>query len=408
MGFKNIIFTLASRGAIVLAGLLISILTARFLGLDGRGRYFYIYSLVTLLAQCCMLGLQTSNTYFVVKQPELLSRLTVNSGWISTIVGGGSALVIALSAYCLNLNAHKELWFLVILTPLYMFYLLGISLMAGSDKINLLNAAQLVMSLLTILAVFIAGYYTHNIDITFLLIAIAWLLVTLLVFCPLYTQKLPSSLKFHDDIFRTGFSYSLKAYFISVCMLVVLRFNVVLLKEFTSFAQVGYYSIAAQLTDALGLLPTTVGLLLFPHLLRSEKNDSVIITKILIRMAILIFALIILIWLLAPWLIPLFFGDTFLPAVKILHFMLPGAFFSSLVILLSQFLAARNLLLPYLYIWIAGVFINILLGYFLISWYGGVGAAIAMSICYCFIFISSCLLIHYKDATHRPLVNDIK
>ncbi|NNM60430.1 MAG: oligosaccharide flippase family protein [Legionellales bacterium] len=404
MPLSKIIFTLASRGMIVLSGLLISILTARFLGVNGRGDYFYIYSLVTLLTQCCMLGLQTSNTYFVVKQPELLRKLTLNSGWVSAVVGGGASLIITGIAYYLNLSSHNEFWFLILLTPLYMFYLLGISLMAGTDKINLLNLAQLLTSILTILAVFIAGYYTHNIEITFTLIAAAWMIVSLLVFFSLYTPYTSEpilSLKFHHDIFLTGFTYSLKAYLISVCMLIVLRFNVLMLKEFSSFAEVGYYSIAAQLTDALGLLPATVGLLLFPHLLRYQINDLSIITQVLLRMAILIFVLIVFTWFMAPWFIHIFFGNAFLPAVQILHFMLPGAFFSSMIILLAQYLAARNLLITYLYIWIVGVIINVLLGYLLISRYNGVGAAIAMSISYFFIFCSGFLLIYMNKNSDR-------
>lgn len=384
---KNIAITLTSRCSIIAAALIISVLTARFLGPEGRGYYFYIYSLVGILAQLSMLGLQTSNTYLATANPQLLNKLTINSAWISFLFCTLLALMVAIVFYLQGNAVHGYIGFVVILTPPYLFYLLGTSLFVSVGKIKQLNYYQLLTNLLTVMAVFLAGYYTKNLYVIFWLVFCAWIIVAISMFFSLCNNHEKCKWTFDYTIFRVSFLYSFKAFIITTCTLAVLRTNVFLL-EFLSFTEVGYFSIAAQIADALSLLPTTVALLLFPQLINAKTTDLSVTLSVLKKVGALILVLALLIGFLAPFFIPLLFGVEFMPAVDIIRCLLPGSFFSCLIVILSQYLAARGLPLILVFIWLAGVLVNVILSYELMRHYGAVGAASGLSMSYALILLA--------------------
>jgi O-antigen/teichoic acid export membrane protein len=85
---------------------------------------------------------------------------------------------------------------------------------------------------------------------------------------------------------------------------------------------------------------------------------------------------------LAPWLLPWLFGPHYVPAVKMLVWMLPGIFFLSLITVLSQYLAAIGLPWSLPGAWLGGVVILAATGIPLIDRYGATGASISISLTY--------------------------
>ncbi len=72
--------------------------------------------------------------------------------------------------------------------------------------------------------------------------------------------------------FLQGASFGIKAYCVTLVGFFVLKGNVFLLKFYSSEEVLGYYSIASQLNDCLAILPTSMGLVLFPNLVRNEEG----------------------------------------------------------------------------------------------------------------------------------------
>jgi O-antigen/teichoic acid export membrane protein len=94
----------------------------------------------------------------------------------------------------------------------------------------------------------------------------------------------------------------------------------------------------------------------------------------------------------APYLIPVLFGQQFSDATLLLWWMLPGIFCLGVTSIFSQYLAAKEVPLQNIYVWVAGLAILIILGLFLVSDYGGVGIAVAISATYLFVAISILVL----------------
>ena len=84
---KHIIWTVFVRGLIIAAAFLSSVITARLLGPEGRGIFFYWTTLIVLAVQFGNLGLHSSNTYLLSGGQARLSTLAGNSLWVSLVAG---------------------------------------------------------------------------------------------------------------------------------------------------------------------------------------------------------------------------------------------------------------------------------------------------------------------------------
>src|SRR2546426_4225131 len=90
--FDRVALTLLTRGLTILLGLVGSIVTARWLGPEGRG-ILAIISVVTGLAlQFGSLGLHSGNAYFVAREPGLAPGVLGNASVLSLVLGTGAAL----------------------------------------------------------------------------------------------------------------------------------------------------------------------------------------------------------------------------------------------------------------------------------------------------------------------------
>src|SRR5260370_11320308 len=73
-------------------------------------------------------------------------------------------------------------------------------------------------------------------------------------------------IRFDSAVFMAGVRFAAKAYLVTLLGFLLLRTYVFLLDRFTGSAELGQYSIAAQIADVLIVLPSSVALLLFPKL----------------------------------------------------------------------------------------------------------------------------------------------
>lgn len=400
---KHIVFTISSRLGIVVSGFLVAVITARFLGPAGRGQYYYVITLTNLIYQLSSLGLQTSNTYLIAQQEHLLNKLILNNAWISVTVCGILSAAICLFLYYTSSTLNGFIWFVLLLSPLYAFFLYSINLMAGLHRINLFNGSQIMMNIITVLAVLIAGFISRNLYVILAAVCCGWLFMALFVFFKLHDKSVRVSPWFDLEVFKTGFFYALKSYVVLVCSFLVLRINVFFLNEFSSASQVGFFSVAAQISDIIGLFPMTVGVLLFPRLLQVEKNENslAVMQAVLKKFTGLMLILCISVWLIAPYFIKIFFGAPFMASVHILSLMLPGSFFCAIFLVLAQYLYAKGIPAALLIIWILGVLLNSILSYALIIHYAAAGAAIALSISYGLILLATAFLVYTKKIAER-------
>ena len=387
---RDIVTTIATRLVKIAAGLGTAIITARSLGDAGRGEYFLIVTIALTLVQLGNLGLHSSNTYEVARNPSLLSPLLSNSFWISIGIGVGLAAATAGGAAAFGwfstTSADLLAVVLTVLVPTLLFILLGSNLLVGMSRISAFNAFELGSTILLVAALGVAALAGFGVRGFVLLTTACWTLVALLLLANL--RRGIRGLRFRPDTFKTGLRYSFRAYGIALLAFLVLRGNVFLLDHYAGVEELGRYSVALQVVDVLIVLPSSVALVVFPDLVRNAEQRWGRVTRSLLPMAVLSGLTSAAAGLVAKPVFEAMFGAEFSESAAMLWWMLPGVFCLSLATLLSQYLAAIGIPLEVIIVWMLACGIVIGAGFILIPDHGGVGAGAAFSIGYAFVLVA--------------------
>ena len=138
------------------------------------------------------------------------------------------------------------------------------------------------------------------------------------------------------------------------------------------------------LAEQLWQVPHAVSLIIFAR--TAGAQDLTLVTAQTLRLTRLSFllavALSVFLMLLAPWLVPLIFGQEFSQSILMLQIIIPGIVFLVIYRVLSGQMAGMGKPQVSIYIFAPALLLNVLLNYLLIPEYGGAGAALASNISY--------------------------
>ncbi|TMG33866.1 MAG: hypothetical protein E6H88_16320 [Chloroflexi bacterium] len=279
----------------------------------------------------------------------------------------------------------------VALAPPSMFYLLGTNLLVGVGRIAAFNLVEGMANLVVLLLIAVAAAFSLGIAGFLAAGLIGWVLAAGAVLIALAPGP-RGSLAFDQAAFAAGFRYAAKAFLITLLGYLVLRGNVFLLQAAAGPAEVGYYSIAAQIADVLVIFPSSVGVVLFPDLVRNATRrwrsmlGSLTVVTAIVGAACVVAALVA-----APFVAALY-GRAFAPAVPVLLVMLPGVVFVSATTIVSQFLGAVGLPRLLIAVWAAALVVLVTLNVILAPVLGAPGAAAGLSATYFILFVMVCAL----------------
>lgn len=405
--FGDVVTTLAARGVAMVGPFIVSVITARALGPGDRGQYFLIISYAQIAAQIASLGLHVSNTYLVANRRELAGQLLVNGVYIGSIVTPIVALVIAAFLgwpEVLGIAKSSETSIgplalaAALIAPISVLLLYASNLAIAVGKVHLFNISTVGYSIVTVIiaaGVWIAGGGVFS----FLLAAAVSAGVTCLFVSRqlLAGESLPVS--FDLRLLRKGFVYAFKAYLATMFGFLMMRVGILALQQNASLTEVGLFSIAVQLSDGLAQLPSTIGLLLFPLMLR---------TKVELRRKAMwrafwglggsMLAILVVVGIALRWLIPLLFGEAFAESFPLTLAMFPQLLLLSLITVISQYLAAEGYPWRQVFAWIIGFIVQTILSYWLSSLWGGFGVAISLTVSCALVLIILCFEVARKDA----------
>jgi O-antigen/teichoic acid export membrane protein len=377
--------TFANRMLLLGIGFVASVLVARILGPEGRGAYAVAVSIGGVGVQLCNLGLHASNTYTVARQPALLSTLVMNSIIIGIGLGGVAAAVMGVVFVFWPSFAPIHgalLWLSLGWIPCGLCYLLMQNLLLGIDEIRAYNKVELggkILSITMITAVILSGFVTPEaVFITGLLTLSSSLAWTLVILKKHAIQIAKPSFR----LFLESLGYSLRGYVAALFAFVALRLDLLLIQYLLGTEEAGYYSVAVALTDALYVLPVTVGTILFPTLSgmsddlqrwRFSKKVAVIVGLVMTSIAVAAS-------LGSRPLINTLYGPAFAPATAAFVWLLPGIVLLSVSSLLMNYLASIGM--PPVVMYSSGIaaIANVVLNLKLIPSLGIQGASISMTV----------------------------
>ena len=384
--------TYATRLAGILLGLATAVLVSRTLGPEGRGAFSAAMALAALGVAIANLGLSTSNTYYAAKDIELAPRLIGNSLAASLVLGAGMILILCFLK--LSFGAFHELdWPLFVGTmiwvPIGLCYLLLTSILLGMRNFSLLNHAEFALRALT-LAMIAATLSIGRVSspealfLAALLVQIGLSVFVLARMPTLLTSPIRVSVRslVHQIPFAT------KSYLALACSFLLVRIDLLMVQGIAGNSETGHYSIAASISDIIYVLPAVISQVLFPHLTAVEDSERRFATtsRMLIHVGWILAAISAMAWVLAPFAVPILFGEAFLPAVPMTRVLVVAVYFYGLNSILSNYFMAEGLPWSAVWVWVAALAINIALNVFWIPRFGGVGAAYASLVAYGAVF----------------------
>jgi O-antigen/teichoic acid export membrane protein len=247
------------RVLLIAAGFVSSIITARFLGPEGRGVFFYWTTVAAFAIQFGNLGLHSSNTYLLTKGRAPLSALAANSLWVSLIGGGMLGAGLVLSLWLIDGGTGGR-WSLLLpalfLIPSGLYFLLGTNLLVAEGRIGEYNGFELANRYLGLAAMFFAAWYWRSPKALLVIVSVAAGLICL----PLYRRLKVLGGEGGGSVLllRESFGYALRAYLATALGFAVLRVNTLLVEKYTDAEALGVWSISAQLLDVIIVIPSTI------------------------------------------------------------------------------------------------------------------------------------------------------
>ena len=184
------------------------------------------------------------------------------------------------------------------------------------------------------------------------------------------------------------------------------KIDILILKRMCDIAEVGYYSLGANVAETIWQVPIAIGVVLMARSARQSDErvaTEEVCSSLRISLLVVLFAGLLL-FLLAPILVPILFGERYSASIPIIRTILPGIlFFVILKILNSQFIGSG---LPQLTLiaLIPALFLNVILNILFIPSLKGIGAAMATNISY---FCASFLLLLIYSRTFKTGLAEI-
>ncbi|MDD5326964.1 MAG: flippase [Phycisphaerae bacterium] len=367
-----------------------AILTARYLGPEGKGQVALAMSTGMVLAQIFCLGFDQSAPYHIAT--GILTSKRVLGSWIlafviACIFSYGVAYPL-FARYLMNgvfAGVTKPMLFIGGLAcPLYLLRLLVNSILHGHEEFfkqsyhNILICTGSIIGALSALVIFHLGplgYVTTQIILGFASLAYGFFVLAQVIRgTPIFSLS---------DWFKM-FRYGYKATLSQIFSLIDLRLDIYVVNYFTDVSLVGVYTVAAALGNMFWILPDSIAVVLFPRTAAADQEGSRKLTSLLCRntmwQTIIAGGLFLLI---SRQVIIFVFGARFSDASTALAFLMPGVVGQVVSRICFTDCSARGFPEKATYSSAITAFLTVALDIYLIPKYGIYGAAVASSIAYC-------------------------
>ena len=396
---KGIFYTLLTQAPTLFLFFISSTLMTRLLGDEGRGAYALLTNQVALLSMLLWVNLGFGLTYFTSKANMPLRSIV---GTASTIL----LLNIVLAAAAL-LAIHDGPMLHGIFMPgdgvyagYYIFVFVSIILGLINSTVAAILLGQKQFKAINMMSIFTAAVGAIGFAVLYVLhgdtasmtvlpsvlwVSMAGMLLISLGWCVLYLihVKIPPIPVFEKQVVWPIIGFSLVGYLSNMVNLINYRFDVWVVDHHHGTSALGLYAAAVGIGQLLFYIPEPFSRVVQPYLYGQAKNEMLSRYKAVARVNFTtVMVLAIVLALLAPWVVPLLFGEVFIDSVPALRLLLPGIVFSSASKLLAQLVVQSGLQQFNLYATIAGAVDTILLDLLLIPIWGIEGAALTSSISY--------------------------
>lgn len=389
--FKNSAWLLGEQMLRMIAGVLVGIWVARYLGPEQFGIFSYVAAFSALFSSIAKLGLDDIVVRELVNHSEKQDVYFGTAFWMKLI---GAALTIFLIALVLPWTSNDRtisLYVFIIASGLIFqsfeivdFYFQSKVL---TKFISFCKLTQLILSsLVKIYLVLTEAELIWFIWIT--LFDQVILAVTYTIAYRYQKLKLPPFGQFNIAIAKSLIRDSWPLIFSGIVVMIYMRIDQVMIKEILGEHDVGIYSAAVRLTEVWYFIPMLLTTSLFPAIISAKKSSEQLYYKRIQQLySLMIWSAIciaIATTFLGNWLVVFLYGNDYKSASDVLIINIWAGVFVFLGVASGKWYLTENLQMLAFWRTFYGAIINITLNFILIPKYGINGAAVATLLSYSF------------------------
>lgn len=367
----------------MVAGVLVGIWVARYLGPEQFGVFSYALAFVAIFGSIAKLGLDSIVVRELVKNSDKRDVYLGTAFWLKVIGAFLTLGAVAIATTFTSNNDTTNLYIFIIASGIIFqsfevidFYFQSKVL---SKFVSICRTTQLLLSSLLKVYLVLTGADLFWFVIVTLLDQIT--LAVSLYFAYRY-QKIGDFYRhFELGIAKQLLRDSWPLIFSGLVVMIYMRIDQIMIKEMLGEKEVGIYSAAMRLSEVWYFIPMLITQSLFPAIVTAKKiNEALYILRLqrlytfLVWMAI---AVALPMTFLSNWVVELLYGVAYSESGPVLMIHIWTGVFVALGVASSSWLTNENLQHIALYRTLSGLVINIILNLVLIPTYGVIGAAIA-------------------------------
>jgi len=379
----NLLNTVGTRSLSMLLNFLLVIASTHLLGADGRGVigiFIATYSMIMMFIQFIggspIIYLSNKHSYGHLLFPSYI--------W-SLIVGGFAYGVLCLYP-ALDEDYQVHICLIAILHSLWMvnsFVLMGKERVKDHNLLQLLYILFLMVGFISIYSLAFSSVYAY---IYALYIAnVIVLVLSVILVIPDWRSSLINVEASFSQTLKKLLSLGFWAQSANLLQFLNYRLSYFILISYVSIGNIGIYSAAIQVGEALWIIAKSFSLVLYARVSNeADEQKAQNISLILAKFSFIFTTfLCILILLIPDSLFQVIFGDDFIGISKLLLYLFPGISAFGFSILISSYFSGIGKFYINTLSSFIGLIITIIACYLLIPVYGTTGAAIATSFSYC-------------------------
>lgn len=365
-------------------GLFVGVWTARYLGPEQYGVLGYAHALVSLFAIFASLGLDSIIVRDIVNDPDC-TRETLGTAFSLKLAGGFFSMLLCLGAiYYLRPGDTVTLYMVGIIavgTIFQAFFTIDFWFRSQVEAKFTVYAQNIAFTLVSIAKVIMI---LNNAP----LLAFAWVSTVEIM---IGAAGLVAFYKLNGySMFRWKFSYEKVRYLFGLSWPLILsglsismymKIDQIMLGQMLGQYEVGIYTSAVRLSEFWNFIPAIMASSLTPAILEAKKANLVLyhhrIQQLFNILAVMAYGLAIPTTFLSHWIVTVLFGPEYSEAGIVLTIYIWSAVFMFQGVARGVWIINEDMMKFSMVNSIIGLFINVVLNYYLIPRYGLIGPAVA-------------------------------
>lgn len=375
--FKRIIenqyvFSFVTKSIHVFFGVFNTVFINRYLGPDLKGEYSYLLNIVNFLVLILNLGIYQAYPFFKRQNIEEIKQKFFNISMFQFLIYMVLAIILSLVVRSRNYTIILTLVPVMVLSRQLSF----IVLIENINLRNFISICNEVFYTTSLLIIFIFAPKNYMYIVGLLYVKDVIIIIAILI-----SFKLKVSAKYMDfSLLASAVKFGIYPMLTMLLITMNYQVDVIILKVFVSFEQIGYYTVGVGLADKTWLIPDAFKEVLLGKTARKDAIEDILLS-IKISLYICLAALVLII-VLGRQIITLLYGNAYAQAymvtVTIFAGIIPMLFFK---LINTLFLAKGKQKFSFCILLIA-VAMNVAANFILIPYMGIIGAALASVLSY--------------------------